>query len=150
MRLFAPDGDQRNYDQPSLDFDKIIALTATPFELTPHELVNLLALVKADNAVLDTIEAGLQNFVQALDRFFELRERSPMDPLRQQQVTLLQRLRDEDALKSEGTDQRCLRRCPNSARLCSTGVDSRSPAERALSSKADFVSRRWLARSRAA
>lgn len=105
MHLFAPDGDLRNYDQPALDFDRIIALTATPFELTPHELVNLLALVKADHVVLDTIEAGLQNFVQALDRFFELRERSPTDPLRQQQVTLLQRLRDEDALKSEGSDR---------------------------------------------
>jgi SNF2 family DNA or RNA helicase len=105
MRLFAPDGDLRNYDQPSLDFDKIIALTATPFELTPHELVNLLALVKADRAVLDTIEAGLQNFAQALDRFFELRERTPADPLRQQQVTLLQRLRDDDALNSDAADR---------------------------------------------
>jgi superfamily II DNA or RNA helicase len=76
VRLFAPDGDLRNYDQKALDFDRILALTATPFELAPRELVNLLALVKADHAVLDTFEAGLQNFVQALDRFFELRERS--------------------------------------------------------------------------
>lgn len=105
MLLFAPDGDLRNYDQSSLDFDKILTLTATPFELTPHELVNLLALVRADHAVLDTIEAGLQNFVRALDRFFELRERSPSDPLRQQQVALLQRLRDDDALNSEATDR---------------------------------------------
>jgi hypothetical protein len=105
MLLFAPDGDLRNYDQASLDFDKIIALTATPFELSPHELVNLLSLVRADHAALDTIEAGLQNFVRALDRFFELRERSPSDPLRQQQVALLQRLRDDDALNSEATDQ---------------------------------------------
>lgn len=105
VRLFAPDGDLRNYGQKALDFDRILALTATPFELAPRELVNLLALVKADHAVLDTFEAGLQNFVQALDRFFELRERSPADPLRQQQVTLLQRLRDEDALKEERTNR---------------------------------------------
>ena len=44
VRLFAPDGDLRNYDQNALEFDKILALTATPFELVPHELVNLLAL----------------------------------------------------------------------------------------------------------
>ena len=61
MLLFAPDGNLRNYDQPSLEFDKIIALTATPFELSPFELVNLLALVRADPEVLEMIEAGLQN-----------------------------------------------------------------------------------------
>lgn len=105
MRLFAPDGDLRSYDQPALHFARVIALTATPFELTPHELVNLLALVKADRAVLDTIEAGLENFVQALDRFFELRERSPMDPLRRYQVAMLQSLRDRDALKAEALDR---------------------------------------------
>ena len=105
MLLFAPDGDIRNYEQPSIDFDKIIALTATPFELSPHELVSLLALVRADRAMLDTIEAGLQKFVHTLDRFFELRERSPMDPLRLQQVVLLQRLRDEDALNLGATDR---------------------------------------------
>lgn len=105
MLLFAPDGDLRNYDQASLDFDKILTLTATPFALTPYELVNLLALVRADHAVLDAIETGLQNFVPALDRFFELRERSPSDPLRQQQVGLLQRLRDDDALNSGASDR---------------------------------------------
>jgi hypothetical protein len=105
MQLFAPDGDLRNYDQPSLNFDKIIALTATPFELAPLELVNLLALVRADHALLSDIQAGLQNFVRALDRFFELRERSPSDPLRQHQVGLLQRLRDDDALDSGATDR---------------------------------------------
>jgi SNF2 family DNA or RNA helicase len=105
MLLFAPDGELQNYDQPSLNFERIIALTATPFELAPHELGNLLALVRADHAVLDTIEGGLQNFVSALDRFFELRERSSTDPLRHQQVALLQRLRDEDALNSGATDR---------------------------------------------
>lgn len=103
--LFAPDGDIRNYTQQCLDFDRIIALTATPFELTPHEMVNLLALVRADQIVLETIEAGLKNFVRALDRFFELRDRTPDDPLRQHQVTLLQRLRDEDSLNGGATNR---------------------------------------------
>ena len=105
MLLFAPDGNIRNYDQPSLEFDKIIALTATPFELTPHELVNLLAFVKADHTILNNIEEGLKNFVKTLDRFFELRERSSLDPLRQHQVELLEHLRDKDALNSGVIDR---------------------------------------------
>ena len=105
MFLIAPDGNIRNYAQTSLDFDRIIALTATPFELTPQELVNLLALVRADRDVLKTIEAGLKNFVRALDRFFDLRDRTSDDPLRQHQVSLLARLRDEDSLNSGATDR---------------------------------------------
>lgn len=105
MRLFAPDGNLRNYDQRSLEFKRIIALTATPFELTPNELVNLFALIRARHDLLDTIEEGLARFVRALDRFFELRERTPSDPLRQQQVALLQRLRDEDALGTGAEDR---------------------------------------------
>jgi len=101
--LFAPDGDIRNYDQPGLLFDKILALTATPFELRPQELVNLLALVRADPATLGTIATGLGHFVGALDRFFGLRERSPTDPLRREHVALLRRLRDEDALNDGGS-----------------------------------------------
>ena len=105
MRLFAPDGNLRNYDQQSLEFDRIIALTATPFELTPNELVNLFALIRARRDLLDTIEEGLAKFVRALDRFFDLRKRTPSDPLRQQQVALLQRLRDEDALGTGAADR---------------------------------------------
>ena len=98
VRLFAPDGDLRHYDQQSLSFGRIIALTATPFELQPNELVSLLALVRARPDLLDAIEQGLATFVRALDQFFDLRERTPSDPLRQQQVVVLRRLRDEDAL----------------------------------------------------
>ncbi|MEZ6051291.1 MAG: hypothetical protein R3C02_07895 [Planctomycetaceae bacterium] len=82
-----------------------LALTATPFELTPHELVNLLALVRAEHAELDRIEIGLKNFVRALDRFFELRDRSPNDLLREQHVTRLERLRDVDSCDGGGTNQ---------------------------------------------
>ena len=40
MRLFAPDENLRNYAQGIGEgqFRKILALTATPFELTPHEI----------------------------------------------------------------------------------------------------------------
>lgn len=105
--LFAPDGNIRNDNQSGLAFKWILALTATPFELTPSELVNLLALIRANREVLDTLELGIRNFVKALDRFFEYRDRSPEDPLRQNQVAILERLRDRDALDS-GADERGL------------------------------------------
>jgi hypothetical protein len=75
-------------------------LTATPFELTPQEMVNLLALVRADPSELEDIERGLELYVDHLARFFALRQRSPDDPLRAGAVQHLHRLRDEDALGS--------------------------------------------------
>lgn len=95
--LFAPDENFRNYEQ-GIRFDRILALTATPFEMTPTEMVNLLALVRADPAELTDIEGGLGRYVAHLDRFFTLRQRSPDDPLRADVVRQLKRLRDEDAL----------------------------------------------------
>lgn len=98
--IFAPDGNLRHYEQGIAggSFGHILALTATPFELTPKEMVNLLALVRADPAELADIEKGLELYVEHLDRFFALRQRSPHDPLRAGAVQRLQRLRDEDAL----------------------------------------------------
>jgi hypothetical protein len=89
--VFAPDGDFRNYDQGIAGgkFRRILALTATPFELTPQEMVNLLALVRADPADLRVVEDGLDLFVWHLDRFFALRQRSPDDPLRAEAVRRL-------------------------------------------------------------
>jgi len=53
--LFAPNEDLRNYDQGigGGQFGKILALTATPFELDPRQIVDLLALVRADNGDLN-------------------------------------------------------------------------------------------------
>ncbi|MBI4524535.1 MAG: DEAD/DEAH box helicase family protein [Deltaproteobacteria bacterium] len=100
--IFAPDRDLRNYDQGISDgrFVHILALTATPFELTPHEMMNLLALVRAEPTNLETIEKGLELYVQRLNQFFALRQRSPSDPLRAATVDALRHLRDEDALGS--------------------------------------------------
>jgi len=105
--IFAPDGNLRNYDQGIGDgrFRHVLALTATPFELTPGEMVNLLALVRADPADLDVIEKGLDLYVTHLDRFFSLRQWSPHDPLRAGEVRRLQSLRDGDALGQGGQGQ---------------------------------------------
>ena len=98
--IFAPDGDMTNYDQGIGDgkYKWILALTATPFELTPREMVQLMALVRADRGDLQTIEKGLDLYVRGLEHFFSLRQRSEVDPLRQEAVSRLQRLRVEDGL----------------------------------------------------
>jgi SNF2 family DNA or RNA helicase len=95
--IFAPDWDLTNYDQ-GLSYQKILALTATPFELTAQEMVQLLALIRADKGDLEKIKAGLDLYVQQLDGFFGLRERSVTDPLRHEAVRKLRQLRDDDAL----------------------------------------------------
>ena len=98
--IFAPNGDMTDYHQglSGGKFGKILALTATPFELSPQEMVQLLALIRADRYDLDVIKRGLDLYVRQLDGFFSLRERSVTDPLRRDAVRRLNRFRDEDAL----------------------------------------------------
>lgn len=102
VEIFAPDRNLRNYEQGIGDgkFGHILALTAMPFELTPQQMVNLLALVRADPSDLEVIEKGLDLYVRHLDQFFALRQRSRGDPLRVGAVQRLRFLRDEDALGS--------------------------------------------------
>lgn len=99
MLLFAPDEDLRNYRQGfgEGNFGKILALTATPFELAPREIVNLLALVRADPRELQLTEAALDAYVRHLDRFFDYRCRPPSDELRKAKVATLRKLRLRDA-----------------------------------------------------
>ena len=99
---FAPNRKFRDYEQGISDgkFRYILALTATPFELKPQEMVNLLALVRADHSDLNDIKKGLDLYVQHLDQFFKRRQRSPQDPFRAGTVQCLKRLRDEDLLDS--------------------------------------------------
>lgn len=98
--IFAPNRNMTDYDQGLSGgrFGKILALTATPFELTPQEMVQLLGLVRADKRDLQLIQRGLDLYVRKLDAFFALRERSVDDPLRREAVRRLKRLRDDDAL----------------------------------------------------
>lgn len=113
--IFAPNGDMTNYDQglSGGKFTKILALTATPFELTPHEMVQLLALIRAEKDDLELVKKALVLFVRQLEAFFSLRQRSEGDSLRREVVRRLNRLRDEDALGEAGQNvglQELLRR----------------------------------------
>jgi hypothetical protein len=83
-------------------FGKILALTATPFELEPRELVRLLALVRASKDDLGQIKCGLDLYVRHLAHFFALRQRSQNDTLRRDAVRQLKELRDENALAPDG------------------------------------------------
>jgi superfamily II DNA or RNA helicase len=98
--IFAPNGDITDYNQglSGGKFGKILALTATPFELTPHEMVQLLALIRADKNDLELVRKALVLYVRQLDAFFALRQRSEGDQLRREVVRRLNQLRDEDAL----------------------------------------------------
>lgn len=102
--IFAPNRNMTDYDQgiSGGTFGKILALTATPFELTPGEMVQLLALVHADKQDLQLIEQGLDLYLRRLDRFFALRQRSASDPLRLDSVKTLKRLRDVEVLGADG------------------------------------------------
>ena len=99
VRLFAPDEDLLNYEQGIGDgqFGWILALTATPFELRPHELVKLLALVRAKPSDLELADKALTAYVRRLDQFFDRRQRSPSDELRRDDVAALKKLRLTDA-----------------------------------------------------
>ena len=98
--IFAPNRDMTDYNQGLSGgrFGKILALTATPFELTPHEMVQLLALIRADKNDLEVVKKALVLYVRQLDTFFSLRQRNESDPLRREVVRRLNRLRDENAL----------------------------------------------------
>ena len=99
VRLFAPDEDLRNYDQGigGGHCRWILALTATPFELSPHEIVKLLALIRAQASDLELAEKALTAYVRRLAQFFDHRQRSPSDELRCGDVAALKRLRLTDA-----------------------------------------------------
>lgn len=104
--IFAPNASMTDYEQGigRGRFGKILALTATPFELTPHEMVQLLALVRADKADLELIEKGLDLYVRQLNGFFSLRQRSAEDPLRREAVQRLKNLRDQRVLGTPGIE----------------------------------------------
>ena len=113
--IFAPNKKMTDYDQglSGGKFGKILALTATPFQLIAQEMSQLLALIRADQNDLVLIEKALNLYIGKLDTFFSLRQRGENDPLRRETVSILRRLRDEDALGNSTQDiglQNLLRR----------------------------------------
>jgi hypothetical protein len=105
VQVFAPDDDLFNYDQGIGEgkYRHILALTATPFELSPEEMIRLLALVRAEPDKRDLIARALRVYVDRLDRFFDHRRRNPADQIRREDVAALDKLRRLDGTGTGAT-----------------------------------------------
>jgi SNF2 family DNA or RNA helicase len=57
----------------TLNYRHIMLLTATPFELDPGEMINLLRIARADDRDLEQLSLALRQYQLALNRFYELR-----------------------------------------------------------------------------
>lgn len=77
----------------TLIYRHILLLTATPFELTPHEMLNLLRIADASKSDLETLRILLEKFQQALGTFYGLRTLPPTNERRQAIVKSLHQFR---------------------------------------------------------
>lgn len=75
----------------------VLALTATPFQLSTKEIVNLLRIVHAPEEDLEHVRDGLGRYERALDQFYARRRLDPSDEGRRQKVQALYELRTQDA-----------------------------------------------------
>lgn len=78
----------------SLHYRHILLLTATPFELKPDEMLNLLRLARANEADLVNLAELLKNYQSALNIFYGLRALPPDNDQRRTIVERLRQLRD--------------------------------------------------------
>ncbi len=74
-----------------------LALTATPFQLSTKELLNLLRIVRAPEEDVERLEDGLTRYEHALAQFYARRRLSPTDDGRKRWVDHLYKLRTQDA-----------------------------------------------------
>lgn len=79
----------------------ILALTATPFQLSTIELIHLLRVIEAPEADIDILKRALPRYERALDSFYAHRRFSPGDDARERWVERLDELRSVNALAGE-------------------------------------------------
>lgn len=89
--LFAAEGGSLGPDHV-LEYDHILLLTATPFELDPNEMINLLSIAGADDEC-DRLERLLKDYQQGLADFYNLRTLESRHPRREKAVDDLGKLR---------------------------------------------------------
>lgn len=77
----------------TLNFRHIILLTATPFELDPREMLNLLRITRASEQDIENLDTSLRGYQHLLGRFYDLRMLSPDNERRQDLVKRLKLLR---------------------------------------------------------
>ena len=75
----------------TLDYKRILLLTATPFELRPSEMLNLLLIAKARESDLDRLKGLLDKYQKLLGMLYDLRA---LPPENDQRRAVIQRLLD--------------------------------------------------------
>lgn len=95
-RAFFPDGNPQSRDL-GLSARYVLALTATPFQLSTNELLHLLRIVHADATDLDALADALPRYERALESFYARRHLPPEADARRRCVEALARLRLVDA-----------------------------------------------------
>ncbi len=95
-KVFFPDQTEESRPQ-GLTARFVLALTATPFQLSAKEMVNLLRIVHAPEEDLERVRDGLGRYERALDQFYARRRLEPSDEGRRQKVQALYELRTQDA-----------------------------------------------------
>ncbi|KAB2945264.1 MAG: DEAD/DEAH box helicase family protein (plasmid) [Candidatus Methanoperedens sp.] len=97
--IFAPDfrdvgrGSSPNFES-GIQSRYLFLLTATPFELDPKQMVNLLKIARADKDDLMNIESILKDYQKALYHFYDLRALPPDDDQRRRIVEYIKLLKD--------------------------------------------------------
>jgi hypothetical protein len=77
----------------TLSYRHILLLTATPFELEPGEMLNLLRIARAGKVDLERLSHLLGQYQRGLNKFYDLRALPPQNPRRRAVVEHLRGLR---------------------------------------------------------
>ena len=77
----------------TLRYRYILLLTATPFELDPREMLNLLRIVRADEGDIGRLGESLKKYQEGLNTFYDLRALPPSNERRRGVVEHLRQLR---------------------------------------------------------
>ena len=95
-RVFFPDQKSESRER-GLSGRFTLALTATPFQLSTKEMLNLLRIVRAPEEDVERIRNGLERYENGLSQFYARRRLSPSDEARVRWVERLYELRTKDA-----------------------------------------------------
>lgn len=94
-QIFFPTGEPESRNS-GLSARFTLALTATPFQLSTREMLNLFRLIKADDEDVSLLGEALPKYERALAAFHDRRNFAPDDPARTRWVARLEAMRSVD------------------------------------------------------
>ena len=100
-RVFFPEQTPESREQ-GLRARFLLALTATPFQLSTTELLNLLRVVEASPEDVEVLSRALPRYERALESFYGARRFAPGEEARERWVQQLDALRTKNALGGDG------------------------------------------------